>query len=202
MKTIIFSALMAISTVSFAQSFWVKFCPTFTNMLLKDNDNRIDSKMIFGYDLGAFAEFPVNENFSFETGIQFTSKGMKANDADTDLKLELSYIDIPLTAKIAFKLAGIKAYGAFGPYVGYGIGGQIYIDGLGTKVKWGSNGESDNLKPLDYGLNIGAGIEINALQIGLSYGYGLANINPTSDNGAKASNRALGISVGYRFAKI
>lgn len=65
-------------------------------------------------------------------------------------------------------------------------------------IKWGSDYESD-FKRLDFGLTMGAGVEINSIQIGLTYGLGLANISPSTDNGSKINNRVLGLSVGYKF---
>jgi len=65
-------------------------------------------------------------------------------------------------------------------------------------VRWGSDEEAD-LKKMDFGLTVGAGIELNSLQMGLTYSLGLANISPYSENGYKISNRVLGISIGYKF---
>ncbi len=44
-------------------------------------------------------------------------------------------------------------------------------------------------------LTFGAGIEINAIQIGISYDLGLANISIYNDNGHKVNNRVLKFSV-------
>jgi len=63
---------------------------------------------------------------------------------------------------------------------------------------WGS-GEYDFLKRLDFGLTGGAGIEINFIQIDLSYGLGLANISSYTNDGDKINNRVLGIFLGYKF---
>ena len=59
--------------------------------------------------------------------------------------------------------------------------------------------DTDNIKPFDFGLQAGAGIEFNSFQVGVSYGLGLANISSYTDNGSKISNRVLGISLGYRL---
>ena len=67
-------------------------------------------------------------------------------------------------------------------------------------VNWGS-GDQYDLKRFDFGLTFGAGIEINSIQIGLSYGFGLANISPVTDNGMKICNRVLAISAGYKFGE-
>ena len=66
-------------------------------------------------------------------------------------------------------------------------------------VEWGSDKEKDDLKRLDFGLTMGGGVEINSIQIGLTYALGLANISSYTDYGTKINNRVLGLSVGYKF---
>jgi hypothetical protein len=66
-------------------------------------------------------------------------------------------------------------------------------------VNWGSDAENDDFKRLDFGLVAGAGVEINSILIGVSYGYGLANISSYTADGTRVSNRILSVSAGYRF---
>ncbi|HZK95253.1 MAG TPA: porin family protein [Prolixibacteraceae bacterium] len=219
---LIFALMLTMTSEGYSQIFGVKGGLNLANMQAKDDIGNLDTKMITGFNLGATAEFPLSKMFSFETGLQLSTKGTKRtesspNGIDTDYKAQLTYLDIPLTAKATFDVSGVKLYGVFGPYIGIGLGGQTYEDGEGTKIKWGSyqgTGEldfddkgnpiwddSDDFKRLDYGLIIGAGVEIKAIQIGLTYGLGLANISPDTSDGTKVSNRVLGISVGYKFGK-
>lgn len=44
-------------------------------------------------------------------------------------------------------------------------------------VEWGSD-ENDDFKRLDYGLSAGVGVEFNAVQVGVSYSIGIADIMP------------------------
>lgn len=46
---------------------------------------------------------------------------------------------------------------------------------------------------------MGVGVEINSIQIGITYGLGLANISTYVEYDSKINNRVLGISVGYFF---
>jgi opacity protein-like surface antigen len=123
------------------------------------------------------------------------------------IKTNLFYLDIPLTAKASFDLGDAKVFGLFGPYIGMGLTGQsktvTTIDGKTEKekedVEWGSEKGKSDLKRLDFGLTIGAGVEIDLFQIGLGYNLGLANISPYNDGGMKINNRVIGLSVGYKF---
>lgn len=209
--------VFTMTTEIFAQNIGVKGGLNLSTMLMKDNDDTYsdDYKMNPGFHIGVTAEFPLTEIFSFETGLLLSTKGFKISEEETifgstiktEGKMNLFYLDIPLTAKASLDLGGAKIYGVFGPYLGVGLSGntksKVSFNGESETdeedIKWGSDEDKHDLKRLDYGLTIGAGVEINSLQIGLTYGYGLANISSFTDDGAKINNRVLGISVGYKF---
>lgn len=202
------------TTELFAQNFGIKAGLNLSNMLVKADDETYsdDFKMNPGFHIGVTAEFPLAEMISFETGLLLSTKGFKIEEETffgetykAAEKLNLLYLDIPLTAKATFDLGGAKIYGVFGPYVGMGLSGKTKrvatFDGETVTeerdIQWGSDDESD-LKRLDYGLTMGAGVEINSIQIGLTYGLGLANISSVPGR-PKINNRVLGLSVVYKF---
>ena len=189
-------------------------------MLFKEDGETYsdDFKMRPGFNIGATAEFPLSEMFSFETGLLLSTKGFNYSLEETEMgetiKLEwntnLLYLDIPFLAKSSFDLGyDKKIYGTFGPYVGVGISGKSKIKATfegetetdEETIEWGSDKESSDFKRLDFGLTIGAGVEINSVLIGLNYSLGLANISPNTDNGNMINNRVLGLSVGYKFSR-
>lgn len=213
---VVIALTMATDELS-AQRFGLKGGLNFSDMLVKDDNTTFsnDSKMKLGYNIGATAEFSLSKIFSFETALFLSSKGYK-NSAVTswidkpmkvDTEMSFLYLDIPLTAKAAFDLGSAKIYGILGPYIGIGLSGnsksEATYDGE-TKtsevdVEWGDS--RDEVKRLDYGLTIGAGVEINSFDIGISYGLGLANTANDNNNGIIAKHRVLGLSVGYKFGK-
>jgi len=208
-KTLLITVLISsIVSVSYAQTFGVSGGLNFSKMSIKDNFGTADSKMIVGYHLGVSTEFPFDKKFSFETGLFLSTKGTKrteisplGHEYDTEYKANLTYLDIPLNAKVRIDLKTLKLYGVFGPYLSVGLNGKSYEDGDGTNINWGTDSDNDNLKRLDYGLNIGAGVEVNTIKIGLTYGLGLANISSYTDDGTKVSNQVLSISIGYMFGE-
>ena len=219
LKLLIVVIGFTMTTGSYAQTFGVKAGLNLSNMLVEDDDDTYsdDFKVNPGFHVGATAEFPITELFSFETGLLLSTKGVKVSEEETfmgetvkyDQILNLIYLDIPLTAKASFDLGGARIYGVFGPYIGMGLSGKskFEITAMGETetdeedIKWGSDEDEDDLKRLDLGLTMGAGVEISSIQIGLSYGLGLANISTYTDGGSKISNRVLGISVGYKFGR-
>ena len=212
-KLCIVALMLTIVTESFSQTFGVKAGLNLSNMLIKDDDDTYsdDFKMNPGFHIGPTVEFPINEIFSFESGLLLSTKGFKLSEKETyggetyeyKQKVNLFYLDIPLTAKATYDIGGVKIYGTFGPYIGLGLSGKSKYEEDGDTneedINFGSDEDEDDLKRLDYGLTAGAGIELNYIQIGINYGLGLANISIYNDDGSKFNNRVLGISVGYKF---
>jgi hypothetical protein len=193
-----------------AQNFGLRGGLNLADMLVKFEDGSFDTKIKPGFHIGATAEFPISEFLSFETGLLLSTKGYKISEKDVNIEVEqkfnLLYLDIPLAAKARFDVGGVKIYSVFGPYVGMGLSGKSKVkakvsgvtETFEEDIDWGSDDESD-LKRLDFGLTMGSGVEINSIQIGLTYNLGLANISSYTEGGTKVQNRVLGISVGYKF---
>jgi hypothetical protein len=56
---------------------------------------------------------------------------------------------------------------------------------------------SKDFRRLDFGLNVGAGIELMNFQVGVKYGFGLSNM--IAPHSKTDSNMVLGFSVAYLF---
>jgi Outer membrane protein beta-barrel domain len=170
-------------------------------------------KMKSGFNAGVTVEFPTKDWFSIDMGLILSTKGSKTSQQNSSYQppsgskttnitgtRNLVYLDIPLTIKAYSNAGYAKIYGAFGPYIGIGLGGKwntIETNNLNGGAYSSSSNSFDNLNKLDFGLTAGAGVSIYSFQIGLSYGYGLSNISSYSP--VIIRNRVLGISVGYIF---
>ena len=199
---------------SFGQTFEIKAGVNLSTMLSKDDrstysdDYSLTPRLLFGLT----AEFPINQIFSFETGLMFSSKGYKLDSSyklyeDSEpsriyQNLILNYIDIPLSLKTTTSFLRFPIYGIIGPYVGIGLNGKLIADEMSGGVierkeyeqQFGSDGSWERV---DYGLQVGAGIVIGKFDFGLNYAYGLANISQQSPYIAK--NRIIGLTLGYKF---
>ncbi len=209
-KILMVVALATFSFQSFAQTFGVKAGLNMSNTSKIYDDD--DSKMLMGFHVGATAEIEVADAFSVETGLILSTKGEKndyenAAGKDVTVKTVPMYLEIPINGKYGIDLGGKKLYFAAGPYLAFGIGGKYKSDGESEKIDWGNDEEKDDMKRLDFGLNIGAGVEFGAIGIGVQYGLGLTSVMPKSeeldnnDDYKYPKNRVIGISVSYKLGK-
>jgi hypothetical protein len=181
-------------------------------MLMKDDDATYsdDFKMKLGWHFGGVGELELNDNMSVEAALMLSSKGYKYEDEDWDVKNTFSplFLHIPILFKYGVPVGDFKLFGQAGPYLAYGIGGKTkvtsdnpLIEDSDESIKWGS-GDDDDLKPLDFGLNIGAGIAFEmGLEANLFYELGLGNHAIETEGGTKIANRVFGISFAYKFGK-
>jgi hypothetical protein len=214
-KLMIVVIAMTMTTGLVAQNFGVRAGLNLAKIQMDiEGENNDPIKIRPGFHLGVTAEFPMAQRVSFETGLLLSQKGFSISDVEyvdyDTYKAEggtsLLYLDIPLTFKAWADLGGARLYGALGPYVGFGLSGRSkyelsyneFSETQEEDINWGS-GEEDQLKRLDYGLSMGAGIELGAFQIGVSYGLGLANILSLDQEDTSMKNRVFGVSLRYGF---
>lgn len=207
-------AILGISIASGiqAQTLGVKGGLNFANVLSKDNQETYskDFKSLLGFHAGLTLDFPLSDMVSFQTGAILNTKGFKFESLQSLGKISVSanllYVDVPLHLKATFGSNDLKIFALAGPYIGWGLSGkaktEVTIAGVTDKseedVKFGSD-KTDDLKRLDYGVSVGAGIELNRVTIGATYNLGLANLSVDTSNGNKHNNRVLQISLGYKI---
>ncbi|MGB5989481.1 MAG: porin family protein [Marinifilaceae bacterium] len=220
MNKILITCLLVVSLLDVkAQKITVKTGFNLATFFAENNDDIVSSNFETnpGLSLEANIEFPINKTFAFETGMQFSMEGTQIHGKNemvygslntqvlSDIDMDLYYMNVPMNAKVYLKNSKVKVFGLFGAYWGVGIYGnnESKISILGdfeinnTKIKWGDDSDSDDLRRFDCGLNIGAGSEFNRFLFCVNYNYGLANISSYVKNGNAVNNRVLTFSIGY-----
>lgn len=189
-----------------------------SNFLEEDNDGVTSNNydLLPGFHAGLFIEIPLGNRFAVEPGVMISSKGYQHSGDWTDTIGQFHeyyatsspyYLDIPVAFKVSLEFGIVEIFGAVGPYLGIGVGGNIYdeekIDGIKEendyKIAWGSSEGNDNYKSLDYGLGFGFGVEIKGIVVSYTYDLGLANIATDNSGGYTIKNRVMRISVAYKF---
>ena len=97
---------------------------------------------------------------------------LKEDVLDEKLKWNLTYLNIPVIAKV-FVTEGLNIHA--GPRVGFLLGAKAEYDGEDEDIK-------DGLNSLDFGVAFGPGYQLESgLNFGAPYNSGLANIAETEE---------------------
>ena len=109
----------------------------------------------------------------------------------TDASFSVNYIQVPVLLKFGFDTPGVRPNVFFGPYVGFNVKSEI-------KNNDGSINLDDQAKDTDFGVAVGAGIEVSKFTVGLRYTAGLTDVANDNFND-EAKNGALALTVGVSF---
>jgi hypothetical protein len=206
---------------SFAQdegtTFGIRAGVNFQNLNGKDYlGNKLErNKLKVGFNAGVNAEVPVAPDFYVQPGVLFSTKGAKSKD-DEDVKINISYIEIPINFLYKPMLGTGKLLLGIGPYVAFGIGGKFTdASGKDTDIEFKKEitaaeflNSNSNIyaytKRFDAGGNFLVGYELSSkISAQLNAQLGLVNINPdiegVSNDKTKVKNTGFGVSLGYRF---
>jgi len=229
MKKLLFAVLtIAAFSTAKAQLFYIQGGVNLANITSSGDGSTEDNNMLTSFNAGLMSRFGLSKTIDLETGLLLSGKGSKAetyfNGGEDYVKSKFNplYIELPLNVVLNVPLE--KNSGLFfnaGPYVAIGIGGKSQ-----TKTKVGplfSNSESSirfsnddpftseqedadysKLKRFDYGLNMGAGIDLDKIIIKANYGLGLAKINSTESNNSSSDKnkfRTLSLSIGFPLGR-
>ncbi len=154
-----------------------------------------DTNTLTSFQLGLVGEFEITSPIYFNTGLLFTQKGSKISVFGAITKIPVNFLEIPLNVAYKYDLGEAKIYGQAGPFIGIAVSGKTKSGDDKDDIEFGS--DDDEWKRLDAGLNFGAGVEIAALQFGINYGLGLANLANAED--AKIKTGVFSIIGAYFF---
>ncbi len=177
-----------------------------------DND-----KSKIGFNVGVAVEFPIVRSFYINSGLFYTTKGIKFEYSDLDWSEKATYnagyLELPLYASYRLNFAEASQLQInFGPYFAYGVNGKIKYEenDEGDVSKYecdlfgiadeDSDEEKGGIKRFDCGLGVGLGYTWNRIYLGFNYQFGLVNIADKKEWGnGKIKNSNFSISLGYNF---
>lgn len=167
-----------------------------------------------GFQAGVVGECAISEAFAIQPGILYAMQGYKYEGSKyegggvnwkTEETFTLNYIQVPINAQYKLYLGSIKLLLQAGPYIGYAIDGKNkVVDKINgethessSKVKLGSG--KDKLKPFDFGLGAGAGVQFGNFQAAFGYNHGLMNLSNQDEYTFK--NNGFAVTLTYLFRK-
>lgn len=218
--------LITASNITYAQTkVGIRTGMNFSNVLMEDeNGDKNSTKSIPGFQIGLTVDIPIFSDFYLQPAALYSSKGFKQTDSwfsgsGNDLKVTVSYIEVPLNFIYKPQLGSGKLLFGAGPYAGYGTGGKwksetnvtigdIVIDNYGDAIFKNDivDGEFGNYlygKPWDFGANFLVGYEFfDKLSVQLNAQLGINDLKPEVDGAkreGKLKNKGFGFSLGYKF---
>lgn len=167
------------------------------------NGNDLENGITTAFHAGVNAEVPLGTDMYLQPGVLFSKKGA---DLTNNREVKVSYIEVPVNLVYKPMLGTGNVVLGFGPYVGFGIGGNLE-ESNGTKkdVVFADiyNARPYEFRRMDAGGNLLAGYEFaNNVSIQLNAQLGLVDINPnvtSNTNQTRWRNTGFGLSMGYRF---
>jgi hypothetical protein len=176
-----------------------------------DGDDK--SKFKPGFQIGVVGDYAISENFAIQPALVFATQGAtykeKEDGIEAKTNINLNYIQLPINAQLKFGFENMKVMVQAGPYLGYGLGGKmkVWVDGKKVdidddhaKIEMGGDEKKHWLKAFDFGVGVGAGLELGSIQIALAYQLGLMNIEHIEKDAKNSTkNNGLALTLTYKF---
>ena len=115
----------------------------------------------------------------------------------------LAAIDVPINIGYKYDLGGAKIFAMAGPVISY----NIYSTNLYKADNEYDNdhqsigtGVDDDFKPLNFGINIEGGVEVDRFQFTAFYTQGLSELSNTPDM-VKMKTNVFGLTAAVKFGK-
>ena len=158
----------------------------------------IDAKFAYKVGIGLEVPFANTNIWSFQTGLNFISKGVKGDGVTdawdvVDVTINQLYLELPLMVGARIHTASnFDLLFKGGPYLAYGVGGKTKIDGVSEKADTFGD---DGLKRFDAGLGLGVAFEFGNIVVGVETGTSFTKVA----SGVSAHNLSALATIGYKF---
>lgn len=169
-----------------------------------------------GFNLGGTMDYRLMPELTINASLVLTTKGyrkryseeFKGVTIDSRERLTLYYIELPVYAVYEFELFSLEMIAGLGPFVSYGYWGKYSWkrEGNGEEetekgdVYWGTNPDTDDLVPFDYGAGIKVGGKYENFVLDVSYQYSIPNIAADTQYGKVVRNTVFSASLSYFFS--
>lgn len=144
-----------------------------------DDTDGTDAKFAYKVGIGLEVPFANTNIWSFQTGLNFISKGVKGDGVTdawdvVDVTINQLYLELPLMVGARIHTASnFDLLFKGGPYLAYGVGGKIKIDGVSEKADTFGD---DGLKRFDAGLGLGVAFEFGNIVVGVETGTSFTKV--------------------------
>ena len=161
-----------------------------------------DNNVLTGFNAGLYAKFPITNSIAIQPEISYTTKGAELvyNNAiiQGTAKFNVNYIEVPVLL-VANITENFNVH--VGPYAAYMVSGKTTNDSNFSSSQ--RELDTNDFNKFDAGISGGVGIDLDAVNFGVRYNYGLTKIgkDDSSSNfiSSDAKNSVLNVYVGLRL---
>ncbi|MGO4904016.1 porin family protein [Flavobacterium sp. W20_MBD1_R3] len=198
----LFASFMVFTTVEAQEktaAFGFKGGLNFSNLYTDTVD---DNNVLTGFNAGLYAKLPITNSVAIQPEINYTTKGAELvydnTFANGTAKFNVNYIEVPVL--LVVNLTNNFNVHA-GPYVGYMVSGKTTNDSNLFSAE--NELDTDDFNKIDAGVAGGVGIDLDAVNFGVRYSYGLTKVgkerNYSNYTYPDAKNSVLSVYVGLRL---
>jgi hypothetical protein len=162
-------------------------------------DNVDDSNILTGFNAGLYAKFPITNSIAIQPEINYTTKGSEQIYDNAVFqgtsKFNINYIEVPVLL-VANLTDNFNVH--VGPYAAYMVSGKTSTDtNFGSST---SELDTDDFNKFDAGISGGLGIDLDVVNFGVRYNYGLTKIGKDDNfTSSDAKNSVFNVYVGLRL---
>lgn len=201
-------ALVLLVQIANAQTFGIKGGLNIANVSEIEDGVTYSPKAIAGIHVGPVLDIPLQGSLNFNTGLLFSVIGYKNTSSNnyqgTSYTTTTTFNDLEIPLNLAYKFPindKSKFFIQAGPFLGYALSGKVKDSEGSVSIDF----EAESIKRFNYGLGIGAGIELGSIVASANYQIGLANMyddsNDNSNGNYKVKSKVFQISLAYMFVK-
>jgi hypothetical protein len=158
----------------------------------------MDSKM--GITGGAMLDISLMDLVSIEPGLFYTMRGFKMEESGVTVTENLSYLTVPVHAKIKFVTPVVKPYALAGVNLGFLLSAKDKAEGGGQSV---DEDIKDSMNVIDLGLDFGLGVEfaLPAMTPFVEFAYylGLMDLPKNLPSDVTVKSNGWEIKAGLKF---
>jgi hypothetical protein len=148
------------------------------------NGTKFDAKT--GFHLGLLGHIHLDKEWAVQPEIVYSEQGAKYNFSNTNNRLDLDYINVPVLLQYMFD-NGFRLEA--GPQVGFLVSAKNESK---ADVK-------NSFKDIDFGLGLGIGYIKQSSGFGVDARYNIGLSDITEDNSVKSTNMGFQLGVFYQF---
>jgi hypothetical protein len=168
-----------------------------------------DTKRLISPRLGFIIEVPVNDFLFVQAGLFGAAKGWRLSGEEFGETVKfievIGTVDIPVQFGYKYDLGNIKLFGMAGPMISYNVyttllykvGDEDWDNDNDIKI---GTSDTDTYKPLNFGVNVEAGVELSRFQFSAFFTQGLSNFS--NIDGETYRTNVFGLTAAIKFGRV